>query len=54
VMYMKEPSEATNKVEPLSPGLSFALILPAIGTLFLGIFPNWVLDFAGRSSTLIK
>jgi NADH-quinone oxidoreductase subunit N len=54
MMYMHEPSEATTRVEPLSPGLRAALILPAIGTLFLGIFPNWVLDFAGRSSTLLK
>ena len=54
MMYMREPSEAATRVEPLSPGLRAALILPAVGTLFLGIFPNWVLDFAGRSSTLLK
>ncbi len=54
VMYMHEPSEATNQVEPLSAGLRAALILPALGTLVLGIFPNWVLDFAGKSSTLVK
>ncbi|HUK15738.1 MAG TPA: NADH-quinone oxidoreductase subunit N [Bryobacteraceae bacterium] len=54
MMYMRDPSEATARVEPLSPGLRAALILPAAGTLFLGIFPNWVLDFAGRSSTLLK
>jgi NADH-quinone oxidoreductase subunit N len=54
MMYMHEPSEATNKVEPLSLGLRLALILPAIATLALGIFPSWVLDFAGRSSSLLK
>ena len=53
-MYMHEPSEAASEAEPLSPGLSAALILPALGTLVLGIFPSWVLDFAGRSSSLIK
>jgi NADH-quinone oxidoreductase subunit N len=53
MMYMHEPSDATSKAEPLSLGLSAALILPAIGTLFLGIFPNWILDFAGKSSTLV-
>lgn len=53
-MYMHEPSEAASDAEPLSPGLSAALILPALGTLVLGIFPSWVLDFAGRSSSLIK
>ena len=54
VMYMKEPSEAASKAEPLSPGLSAALLLPAAGTLVLGIFPGWVLDFAGRSSSLLR
>jgi NADH-quinone oxidoreductase subunit N len=54
VMYMREPSEATGELEPLSPGLRAALIIPALGTLFLGIFPGWVLDFAGKSSALIR
>ncbi len=54
VMYMREPSEATSNAEPLSPGLGAALILPALGTLVLGIFPSWVLDFAGKSSNLVK
>ena len=54
MMYMHEPSEAAKNAEPLSPGLSAALILPAIGTLFLGIFPSWVLDFASKSSNLVK
>src|SRR5215510_3453589 len=54
MMYMKEPSEAALKAEPLSMSQGAALILPAVGTLVLGIFPTWVLDFAGRSSSLIK
>ena len=54
MMYMHEPSEAAIEAEPLSPGLSAALILPALATLILGIFPTWVLDFAGRSSNLLK
>jgi NADH-quinone oxidoreductase subunit N len=54
MMYMREPGEATTQAEPLTPGLRLALILPAIGTLFLGIFPTWVLDFAGRSATFLK
>jgi len=54
VMYMHEPTEATSKIDPPSLGLRAALILPAIGTLFLGIFPNWVLDFADRSASLLK
>ena len=54
VMYMHEPGEAVNNVEPLTPGLRLALILPALGTLFLGIFPGWVLDFASKSAGLVK
>ena len=54
MMYMHEPSEAVSQAEPLSLGLRAALILPALGTLVLGIFPSWVLEFAGRSSTLAK
>jgi NADH-quinone oxidoreductase subunit N len=54
MMYMHEPGKATSEVEPLSLGLGTALIVPAIVTLFLGIFPGWVLDFAGKSAALIK
>jgi NADH-quinone oxidoreductase subunit N len=54
MMYMHEPGEATNRVEPLSTGLGLAFILPALGTLFLGIFPTWVLNFADRASTFLK
>jgi hypothetical protein len=32
----------------------FGLILPAIGTLLLGIFPTWLLEFAGKSAALLK
>jgi NADH-quinone oxidoreductase subunit N len=54
MMYMHEPSEAATNAEPLSPGMSAALILPALGTLVLGIFPSWVLEFAGKSAGLVK
>jgi NADH-quinone oxidoreductase subunit N len=54
MMYMHEPGEAVSDIEPLTPSLGLALILPALGTLFLGIFPGWVLDFAGKSSNLLK
>jgi len=54
MMYFREPSEAVNATEPLSAGLSAALVASAAATLFLGIFPNWVLAFAGQSSVLIK
>jgi hypothetical protein len=42
----------TNTLQPLGPGLSMALILPAIGTFFLGILPNAVLTFARNSAVL--
>ena len=54
MMYMHEPVEATQSAEPLSPSVQIALILPALGTLVLGIFPTWVLDFAGKSAALVK
>jgi NADH-quinone oxidoreductase subunit N len=54
MMYMHDPGEATIEAEPLSGGMRAALILPALGTLFLGIFPTWVLDFASRSSNLAR
>jgi NADH-quinone oxidoreductase subunit N len=54
MMYMREPGEAATRAEALSPSLGAALLLPAAGTLFLGIFPSWVMDFAVRSSSLLK
>src|SRR5208283_2186810 len=54
VMYMRDPADAARAVEPLTPAFRVALILPAVGTLFLGIFPSWVLDFAARSAALVK
>jgi NADH-quinone oxidoreductase subunit N len=54
MMYMYEPGPAAEALEPVSPALGAALILPALGTLFLGIFPGWVLNFAGKSSELIR
>jgi NADH:ubiquinone oxidoreductase subunit 2 (subunit N) len=53
-MYMREPGEAAAELEPLPLGLRAALVIPALGTLFLGIFPAWVLDFAGKSSVLVR
>jgi NADH-quinone oxidoreductase subunit N len=54
MMYMHEPGEATEVSEPPSPSVRIALLLPAIGTLYLGIFPTWVLEFAGKSAALVK
>jgi NADH-quinone oxidoreductase subunit N len=54
VMYMQEPTAASENVGPLGPGLRLAMVGSAIGTIALGIFPSLVLDFAGRSSVLVK
>ena len=54
VMYMREPSQASSEAEPLPAGLRAALVISALGTLFLGIFPAWVLNFADKSSELVK
>jgi len=54
MMYMHEPTEAAESAEPLSPSVRVALILPALATLVLGIFPTWVVEFAGKSAALVK
>ena len=54
VMYMHEPGEVVENLEPLTPGLRAALILPAIGIFFLGVAPGAVLDFAKLSSSFVR
>jgi len=54
MMYMREPGEGASAVKPLVPSMRLALILPALGTLFLGIFPTWLLEFANRSAMMVK
>jgi NADH-quinone oxidoreductase subunit N len=54
MMYFHEPGEATQSAEPLGFSMRVALILPALGTLVLGIFPTWVLEIASKSAALVK
>src|SRR5437879_4967741 len=54
VMYMHEPGEVADNLEPLSPGLRAALVLPAIGTFVLGVLPGFVLNFARDAAGLGK
>ncbi len=54
VMYMHEPGEATESLEPLSPGLGLALALPAVGTFVLGVAPGAVLALATAGAALTK
>ncbi len=54
VMYMHEPSEAAMEIEPLGTGMRLALIMGALGTFVLGIFPSSVIEFAGKSAALVR
>jgi NADH-quinone oxidoreductase subunit N len=54
VMYMHEPGEAVTNAPPLPAPLMVALALPVVGTLFLGIFPSAVLDFANKSAIFTR
>ncbi len=49
VMYMKEPQGETVPIAPLSAGVSTALVLTTLATLYLGIFPGAVLTYAQDS-----
>jgi NADH-quinone oxidoreductase subunit N len=50
VMYMKEPAESVNSLRPAGLRLNVAVVLSAIGTLVLGIFPGWVLNLATKAA----
>lgn len=54
LMYMHEPTAASDGLQPVATGIRATLWISAIATLILGIFPSFVLDFAGRSANLIK
>ena len=54
VMYMQPPSATTENLPPLAPGLRLAVFASAAATLFLGIFPSTVLDFAGAAAQFVK
>lgn len=51
-MYMQDPIESTPVPPPLPFATRLALILPAIGTIVLGVFPGSLLQFAVRSAAL--
>jgi NADH-quinone oxidoreductase subunit N len=52
VMYMREPRHET-PVSSISPGLGIALALSLAATIYLGILPGGVLEYAGRSVELL-
>ncbi len=54
VMYMQEPPETATDLTPLGGSLGAAIWICALGTLVLGIYPSPVLDFAARSTLLVR
>ena len=50
VMYMHEPGEAAKDLAPAGAAVKVAVYASALGTLALGIFPGWLLDFATKSA----
>jgi NADH-quinone oxidoreductase subunit N len=50
VMYFKEPGEAAEDIPPAGAALRIAVYGSALGTLLLGIFPSWVLNFASKAA----
>jgi NADH-quinone oxidoreductase subunit N len=51
VMYMYEPQMGEEKLELKSaPGLTAALVITAVITIWLGVKPGNVLDYAGRGA----
>jgi NADH-quinone oxidoreductase subunit N len=49
VMYMKDPNESADALPPAGPAMLVAICGSAIGTVVLGIFPSFVLDFATKA-----
>jgi NADH-quinone oxidoreductase subunit N len=50
VMYFQEPGEPAEDIPPAGAALRIALYGSALGTLVLGIFPSWVLNFAAKAA----
>ena len=52
-MYMREPREEA-AVSPVPAGLGIALALSLAATIYLGVLPGRVLEYAGRSVGLLR
>jgi NADH-quinone oxidoreductase subunit N len=50
VMYMKDPGATSDDLPPADWPLQAAVYVSAAGTLALGIFPSWVLDYATKAT----
>lgn len=53
VMYMREPSVETPP-EAVAPAMSVALVLAAIATIYLGVVPGQVVDYAERGAQQVS
>lgn len=53
VMYMREPSVETPP-EPVAPAMSVALVLAAIATIYLGVVPGQVVNYAERGAQQVS
>jgi len=54
MMYMHEPSEATEASRAAVPRYQPGTVTSSARNLVLGIFPNWVMEFAGKSASLVR
>ena len=54
MMYMHEPSATQAELPAPAAGLRIAMLASAAATIFLGVFPSWVLDYASKSAALIR
>ncbi len=54
VMYTKPAPEGSEELAAPAPGVQLALVLSAAVTIGFGVFPGWLLDWATRSSGLLR
>ncbi len=54
VMYMREPSAAMSSLPPASAGTQVVAWSSAFITVLLGLFPTFVMNYAGRSASFMK
>jgi NADH-quinone oxidoreductase subunit N len=52
-MYMREPREQ-GPVPPITPGLGIALAISLAATIYLGVLPGRVLDYAAWAATFLR
>ena len=50
VMYFNEPGESSENLPNPGLALRIAVYSSALGTILLGVFPGWVLDFASKAA----